>query len=306
MKRSSDEKYEALASGLGWFSLGLGTAEVLAPRLMAQFIGLHDDHRFLLRTFGVREIMSGIGILSERRPAGWAWSRLAGDAMDMACLGASLLSPRVDRKKAVVAMAAVLGITALDWIAARQLSQMVGWTTDRGAVPVKKSITIDRSREELYQFWRDFQNLSQFMENVESVEIRDQQHSHWTIKGPSGSRIEWDAEITDDQPNRRIAWRTLPDADVQHRGSVEFSAAPEHRGTVVKVVMEYQPPGGVAGASLARIFGREPGQQLQSDLRRFKQVMETGEVLRSDGSLKGIGLIEQRSAQPARVPISIQ
>ena len=304
--RSSDETHEALACALGWFSIGLGTAEVLAPRTVAHLIGLQEDHRYLLRTFGVREILSGIGILSERRPAGWVWSRLAGDAMDLSYLGATLFSPQVKREKAIVALAAVLGITTLDWIAARQLSRMLGWTTENGAMLVKKTVTIDRPAEDLYQFWRDFQNLSQFMDNVESVEIRDQQHSHWTIKGPAGSRIEWEAEITDDQPHQRLAWRTLLDSDVEHTGSVEFSAAPGHRGTVVKVVMEYQAPGGVVGASLAKIFGREPGQQVQNDLRRFKQVMETGEVLRSDGTFTGIGFTEQRSAQPAPAPIMIQ
>ncbi len=107
-----------------------------------------------------------------------------------------------------------------------------------------------------------------------------------------------------DEPNQRIAWRTVAPADVKHRGWVEFTSATGQRGTVVKVVIEYQAPGGVAGAALAKLFGHEPGQQVQSDLRRLKQVMETGEVLRSDGSLRGIGYAERRRGQPAGTEIN--
>ena len=194
---------------------------------------------------------------------------------------------------------AVLGVTALDWFAGRELSRMVGWNSESGAILVTKTIAIDRSAQELYQFWRDFQNLSPFMEHIESVEVTDRTHSHWTVKGPVDTRIEWDAEITEDEPNRRIAWRTTAHADIENTGSVHFTPAAGQRGTIVKVVIEYHAPGGVAGAIIAKLFGDEPGQQVQSDLRRLKQVMERGEVLRSEGSLRGIGFTQQRQARPA-------
>jgi uncharacterized membrane protein len=276
-------------------------AEILAPSAVSKLIGLQGDYRWLIRGFGVREMTSGLGILSERRPVGWVWSRLAGDAMDIACLGAALTSPQMKRERTATAMVAVLGVTALDWWAGRQLSRMVGWTTASGAILVKKTVTIDRPAEEIYQFWRDFQNLARFMEHVESIDTSDHHHSHWRVKGPAGTEIEWDAEILEDEPNRRIAWRTTAHADIEHTGSVEFSPATGQRGTTVKVVMEYHAPGGTVGASLAKLLGSEPGQQVQSDLRRLKQVMETGEVLQSDGSLRGIGLTQQRPAQPAEV-----
>jgi len=163
---------------------------------------------------------------------------------------------------------------------------------------ITKTITIDRSPEELYQFWREFQNLSQFMGHVESVAVIDRTRSHWIVKGPGERPVEWDAEITEDVTNQRIAWRTVAPADVEHEGSVQFTAAAGQRGTIVKVVIEYQAPAGMVGAAIAHLFGDEPGQQVQTDLRALKQIMETGEILQSDGSLDGIGMTQQRSAQP--------
>ena len=295
----NDESHERLAQTLGWFSIGLGMAELLAPQAVARMAGLQNDHRMLLRASGLREIAMGLGILSQRRPAGWMWSRVGGDTLDLALLATALTSSQGNRKRTAAAMLAVAGIGAVDCFASRHLSRMVGWTSDDGAVLIKKSIAIDSSPEALYLFWRDFQNLSRFTEHVESVTIYDRYHSHWTVKGPAGHRVEWNAEITQDEPNRKIAWRTTSQADIHHSGSVEFTPAPGGRGTLVRVVMEYDVPAGVLGASIAKLFGNEPGQQIQSDLRRLKQILEVGEVLRSDGSLHGKGILQQRPAQPA-------
>ena len=209
-----------------------------------------------------------------------------------------MASPDAKRNRTAAALIAVLGVTALDWWASQNLSRMVGWTTESGAVLVKRSVTIDRSAEELYAFWRDFQNLARFMAHVESIEVSDDRHSHWRVQGPTGTELEWDAEITDDMPNRRIAWRTIEQASLDHRGLVEFLPATGQRGTIVKVVMEYHTPVGLVGAAVAKVLGREPGQMVLSDLRRFKQIMEAGEVLQSDASVTGIGLTEQRHSQP--------
>jgi uncharacterized membrane protein len=274
-------------------------AELFAPRTVARMTGLKNDHRLLLGASGLREITMGLGILSERRPAGWMWSRVGGDALDLALLAAALSNSQGNRKRTAAAMLTVAGIAAADCFASRQLSRMVGWTNDDGAVLIRKSIVIDSSPEALYQFWRDFDNLSRFTEHVESVTIYDRHHSHWIVKGPAGYRVEWNAEITHDEPNRKIAWRTTSYAEIDHTGSVEFTPSPGGRGTIVRVVMEYHVPAGVLGASIARLFGNEPGQQIQSDLRRLKQILEVGEVLRSDGSLKGRSLIQQRPARPA-------
>jgi uncharacterized membrane protein len=131
------------------------------------------------------------------------------------------------------------------------------------------------------------------MRYLESVRKIDDRRSHWTAKAPFNRTVEWDAEITEDQANRRLAWRSLPGADVDNEGSVEFERAPGGRGTVVHVELRYDPPGGVVGATIAKLFGKEPSQQVQEDLRAFKQVMEVGEVVLSDSTAKGWG-----AAQP--------
>jgi uncharacterized membrane protein len=134
------------------------------------------------------------------------------------------------------------------------------------------------------------------MSNLESVEVTDDRRSHWKAKAPLGASAEWDAEMTEDRPNELIAWRSLPGATVGNSGRVTFRPAPQGRGTEVLVELEYAPPGGPLGATVAKLLREEPGQQVKGDLRRFKQVMETGEVVLSEATLDG-GL-KQRPGQP--------
>ena len=136
------------------------------------------------------------------------------------------------------------------------------------------------------------------MYHLESVEQMEGGRSHWVAKAPAGTRVEWDAEITEERENELIAWQATEDADVPNSGSVRFVPAPAGRGTEVHVEIEYQPPGGAVGRAVAKLFGEEPSQQVKGDLERFKQVMETGEVVRSEGSPEGLGQKLQRPAQP--------
>jgi uncharacterized membrane protein len=145
-------------------------------------------------------------------------------------------------------------------------------------VLVGRSVTVDKPREQLYAFWRDFENLSTFMHNVKSVTVIDQRCSHWVIDAPAGQTVEWDAEITRDEPGSLIAWRSLGGASVRNEGVVEFLDSPDGRGTVVRVTLTYDPPGGTVGKLIAKIFQKEPKVQARQDLRRFKQLMETGEI----------------------------
>lgn len=145
-------------------------------------------------------------------------------------------------------------------------------------VHVEKSIIIDKTPEELYNFWREFENLPRFMNNLESVTNLGFNRWHWVAKGPVGTRVEWDAEIYNERPNEMIAWRSLEGADVTNAGSVHFEQAPGGRGTQVKVILNYNAPGGKVSALLAKLFGQEPGQMIADDLRRLKQVLETGEI----------------------------
>jgi uncharacterized membrane protein len=288
---------EGLAHGLGWFSLGLGLAEVLAPRAIAKISGVRGNTG-LIRLLGLREICHGVGIFAQgRRPAAAVWSRVAGDALDLVALGGAFASPRSNKGRVMFAAANVLAVTALDVICARQLSRSDSTTTG-GSNQVRKSLIINRSPEELYQFWRDFENLPRFMRHLESVRLTEGGRSHWVAKAPAGTSVEWDAEITEDRPNELIAWRSLDGAEVENSGSVHFERAPGDRGTIVKVEIDYNPPGGVIGAAVARLFGEEPGQQAQESLRTLKQVMETGEVVLSEGTVWDNGYLTQRPAQP--------
>lgn len=170
------------------------------------------------------------------------------------------------------------------------------------SIAVERSTTVMRPREEVYAFWRDLENLPRFMHHLESVENTTPGRSRWTARAPGGT-VEWEAEIVEDTPNERIAWRSLPGADVPNSGSVSFVTAPGDRGTEVRVSLQYAPPAGSAGAAVAKMLGEEPSQQVRDDLRRFKQVLETGEVGLSDGSLGGAGegATAERAAQaPAR------
>lgn len=269
---------DPLAQFLGYFGLGLGFAELFAPSQVARLAGL-PENRTLLRLFGVREILEGAAVLTQSRQAPGMWSRVAGDFLDLAVFGASFASPRADKKRLAISTASIAGITALDLYCAQKLSR-----DESDAALRTHSITINRPIHEVYRFWRNFENLPRFMRHLESVETIDGR-SHWVAKGPAGTRFEWDSEITEEKTNELIAWRSLEGADVENFGFVEFNEAPGDRGTEVHVTIGYNPPGGIAGVGFAKLFGREPGQQMKGDLHRFKQVMETGEVLESDASL---------------------
>lgn len=154
-------------------------------------------------------------------------------------------------------------------------------------VHIETSIAIDKSPEELYAFWRDFTNLPLFMRNLESVTQLDSTRSHWIATAPAGTHVEWDAEIYNEKENALIAWRSLENADVTNAGSVRFQAGPEGHGTFVRVTMNYNPPAGAIGASVAKILGAEPEQLIKEDLRRLKQIMEAGEIATIDGQTSG-------------------
>ncbi|HEX4682014.1 MAG TPA: SRPBCC family protein [Gemmatimonadaceae bacterium] len=154
-------------------------------------------------------------------------------------------------------------------------------------IRVEKSITINATPEQLYTFWRDFENLPCFMQHLEHVEVIDACRSLWVAKGPAGLRAQWEAEVINDLPNELIAWRSVDGSNVQNAGSVHFTPAPGNRGTEVKVVLRYDPPGGALGAAIAKLFGEEPSRTVQEDLRRLKQILESDEVATTAGQAWG-------------------
>lgn len=148
-------------------------------------------------------------------------------------------------------------------------------------VKVEKSVTIERSPDELFSFWRNFENLPRVMEHVEAVQCFDERRSHWRVRQTDDKAIEWDAEIINEHPNELIAWRTLEGSDVRHAGTIRFAPAPGARGTEVKLAVEYE--AGKLANAIARLFRRAPEQQIREDLRHFKQIMEAGEIPTLEG-----------------------
>ncbi|HEX3598283.1 MAG TPA: SRPBCC family protein [Polyangiaceae bacterium] len=274
------------ATGLGWFSISLGLAELVAPRSIARLIGARDtdQNRLVLRGFGAREIAAGLGILSGRRTAGWIWARLAGDALDLAALGRVTTRARRDRPRAAAITAAVAGVTAMDLLTAVQLTRNPPGSLVAG-VDVKKTITVNRSPAEVYAHWRNLENLPRFMSHLESVTVQGPRRSTWRAKAPLGTTVEWEAEITEDVRDELIAWRSVPGASVPNGGSVRFRTAPGNRGTEIHVHLKYDVPGGVVAKTLASLFGEEPSIQVGADLRRFKQFVELGDTIDSDASV---------------------
>ena len=275
---------EKLALGLGWFSIGLGVAELLAPQKISKGIGIKAKPS-LIRSFGAREIGTGIGILTRKKTGAWLWGRVAGDAVDLACLGAALASKKSRNGRIALAAAAVAGVAVADVIAARRMSTHDQLGTKK--IHIRQTVIIDRPAAELFDFWRHFDRLPIIMNHLESVEKIDENRSHWVVKAPAGKHVEWDAEIINEHPNELIAWRSLEGADVENAGTVRFEPAPGGRGTIVKVDLEFVPPGGVIGAMIAKLFAEHPEKQISVDLRRFKQLMETGEIARTEGQPAG-------------------
>jgi uncharacterized membrane protein len=274
-----------LAYGLGWFGIGVGLAELLVPRRLARTIGVPPGRHRLIQAMGLRELANGVGIVLWPSEATGVWARVAGDIVDMTCLGAAFTSGRANRGRLIATAAAVAGATALDLLCAQQLTR--GVSTRHGMTPVVVTLTINRSPEELYKAWRDFSNLPRWMKHVMSVDVTGDRRSHWVVTGPAGRRVAWDAEITEERPNELIAWRSVEGSDVDHRGVIRFDPASGNRGTMVTVEMRIVLPGGTLGSAVAAWLGDDPSQSIKMDLRRFKQVMETGEVITTEGQPAG-------------------
>lgn len=151
----------------------------------------------------------------------------------------------------------------------------------------ENTVTIAQPAAVLYSYWRDFANLPRFMKHLKEVKVQDNLRSHWVTSAPLGTTVEWDAQIVEEKENEFIAWKSLEGAQIENSGSVSFKAAPGDRGTEVKVITDYNPPGGIIGDAIAKLFGENPKQQLGDELNRFKMLMEAGEIATTEGQPKG-------------------
>jgi uncharacterized membrane protein len=290
-----------LVKGLGGASLGLGLSEILAPAKVAAVAGIDetDRSRAVITALGLRECAHAAALLFG--PSKLVWTRVVGDVLDMSLLGAALAkSNRGSRsRRGTASMVALGAIGAADLYAAFRSTRNGGRHANGSAHrSLRAAVTVRRSPEEVYRFWRDLENLPSFMYHLQSVTTSGDR-SHWVANAPIGRSVEWDAQITDDQPNQRIAWQSLPGSSVEHGGSVEFTSSPDGQSTEVRVTISYRLPGGVLGKAAATAFGESPEQQVSDDLRRFKQILETGQVMRSDGSPEGTAASRQMHQRPA-------
>lgn len=279
-RTSARAQQQRIAQRLGWFSVGMGLAQLIAPRTVCRLVGMPAVPTFM-RICGLRELACGIGILTQPDRTPWLQARIAGDAMDFVALAASAAASGANGRRVALAMAAVGGVSALDAYCSRSLAEA------EARVPRHDTdtIAVNRPVEELYRYWREFQNLPRIMPHIESVQPLGDDVFHWVALGPAGTRLEWDSEVIDDKPNERLAWRSLEGSDVFNAGSVRFDPAPAGRGTYVTVELLYEPPAGSITDTVAKLFGRDPGQQVRADLHAFKMLMETGEMATTEGQL---------------------
>src|SRR5579883_725271 len=264
-----------LANGLGWFSIGLGVAELVAPRAMEKVIGVRDRdrRRNVLRAYGMREIAAGVGILSMPSRPEWLWTRVAGDIVDLASLGQAFALRDAKRGRVAAATAAVLGVTALDVLCGTQLSR-------RKPFRASATVLIGKKPEELYPFWRDLSNVVQLEPYLESVRPLADDRWRWTARIGGGPALEVDTEIVRDQPNQYIEWRSPEGSATRLRAAIRFTPAAGDRGTLERSEVEIDGPLALL-AKPASAAGIGPELRLEQHLRRFKQLMETGEIARA-------------------------
>ncbi len=269
---------DQLGRGLGWFGVGVGLAELALPGLLARVIGAEPGTRtsLALRAAGVREVVSGLAVLLRPRRTLPLWARVAGDVMDLGLLALASSSKGSSNARLATTAAAVAGVAALEIYTSRTLA-----AAQPAEAPLIFTVTINKPPPEVYAFYRKLSNLPLFMDYLESVEERSLTRSHWVAKLPIAGTTTWDAEITEDRSGEVLAWRTVAGSVIAHRGKVTFAKTPGRNGTEVRVEWEIGLGGVGASPALARLLTRS---QVKGDLRRLKQVMETGEVLFSDAS----------------------
>lgn len=283
MRRSSIEGTEGrsheakLVEALGWFSLGLGAVQLIAPGAVNRLIGAPDDgqSRLVQRAVGIQELSAAAGLLGFRRVPEWLWARTAGDVLHLTMVGRTFDRIGARRGRLALTMALLTGTLAADAYASARTTSDGEEIRNELAMKATASATVRTSIEDARARWRDFE-----------------QQTTYTRLGP--------IEITGEDHDS-IAWRTSEDAEAKASGVLRFAPAPGDRGTEISVEMVYEVPGGAVGAAGLKVAGNNPHQMVQDDLRRFKQLLETGEIARSDGAPIGHSARlqpEQRPAQP--------
>jgi len=288
---------ERRATGLGWFCLGIGLVQLIAPSGVGGWIGADDSKRTraILGGLGARHVAQGLWNLVGQISARGAWLRVAGDAAELAFVGlVTAVAHRDRRPRAIRATSVVACVTALDVVTAFELTRHPPRPAAMG-VAVREAITVNRRPTDVYDFFRRLENLPRFVSHIDSVDP-DGNASVWRAKAPFGSTVQWRAEIVEDVPGERIAWRSLPGSTVHSHGSVRVRPAPGDRGTELLVSLKYDLPGRSVARRIARLLGYDPRLEVRSDLRRLKQTLELSEVLQSDATMNE----SARAARPSK------
>lgn len=303
MSDRSGKTTSALVKALSGASFVLGVSELFAPEKVAAVAGVDDTARTrrIIRALGARECGHGAALLIG--PDQLVWTRVAGDVLDMALLVAGVAARGQGRRRqGTISAVALSGIAGLDLYTALRTTGNGGGRHVTGSRhrTLQAAVTVRRPPDVVYGFWRDLENLPNFMYHLKSVTAGTDGLSHWVASAPMNQSVQWDAQITEDDPNKRIAWQSLAGSPIENGGSVEFTPTAAGDGTEVRVKIGYHIPGGLLGKAAASLFGESPDQQVNDDLRRFKQILETGQVLRSDGSPEGAAAGRQLHQQPAQ------
>lgn len=305
MSDTPEAKARPMARVLGVASAALGVPMVTSPETVARLAGVDDVEvaPHVIQAVGVRELMHATALLAG--PPKTLWTRVAGDAFDLLVLARAVSRGRGEgRARVSVATAAVAGIAAIDTVAAIRSRHTGQHGRGRpGPLHLTASVTVRCTPQEAYDYWRDFERLPRFMGHLRSVTLDGQGRSTWTANAPVRKQVTWQAEMTGDDPGRRISWKSLPGADIANSGTVHFAETPDGSGTEVRVSLHYDVPAGALGRAVARLWGEEPTQQVHDDLRRFKAIIETGDVVRSDALPDGPDSGHQMSQRPAQ-PVS--
>ncbi|MBV8879867.1 MAG: SRPBCC domain-containing protein [Planctomycetaceae bacterium] len=299
MARNGDGRSDRqLGLGLGLFSIGLGMAEIFAPRVVARMIGVREN-RPVIRAVGVREVVNGIGLLVAPNAPALRWARVAGDIMDLALLGSSFSRRSRDREKTATAAVAVLGVTAVDLAAGASGERSDGRSTKEGRGPIKAIVTVNQTPEVCYQAWSDPAVLERVVADIESIRPIGDGKTRWTMRC-EGETAEWDSEYTEQVPSERLAWKSHQGGKIKSRGIVTFDPAPGGRGTVVRLEMNTPNSGHLSG----KMFGKVKAQR---DLLRFKQYVELGFIPSNEGQPSGprgmIGKMFQKAEEEKGSPV---
>jgi uncharacterized membrane protein len=281
-----------LSQGLGFFSIGLGLAELIAPHYLSRAIGVTERHSVLMRAMGVREISNGLAVLAEPEESRWMWGRVAGDALDLGLLGLALISaPRRERIRVMGAIASVAGVTVLDLLCARHNEHNSYRTSlrklsDGRGIRVQKSLLMNAPAAEIYSFCRELNNLPRIIPGISSVHHSDKGNLRFVTDGLLRKDATWDFTFIEERPNELISWRLLGDTPFENAGSIRFIELPGKCGTIVRVEMLLNPIPGRLGESMVSI-SNQPAFHLSEALRRLKALVETGEIPTTIGQSSG-------------------